>query len=619
MDSNIKITENILIFESINTSKNIEYSFVDDIGEFSKKYSLDLYECENTIHLDLLDTFFGNGIDSCMKIIFNISTNKKIDIYLNEINPFYTVHIFSDYNELVIELTCKSSLLNQETQDNKIILHNKENIQIILKKMISVDSKYYYNEQKLNVNDKCVSLKEIIKEIKSAGIRNQSWKLFAKMFDNKGNEIFVEIKLKELYNNNITELKKENIFYNSHYNSIVFQGLSNEKEIVVTKINDSDENIILVFNKSSEEMNLFLSIRNRQSNPFNFQQMKEFKPIQNIVIIPKSVLSKMWMKNGDNIELLIGKDFYSAKFVEFDESNLQKYKYFNLNNELSCKFYKNGRNAISIYIKEIAKNTNDKAIKIAVLGTCFSRNAFNSIDFFNPNYKKYFDCVYTQFHSTIGSLISIPAPNKCLELYEKSNDFKYIKTDMKKSFFEDLKLTNPDYLIIDLYADAMLQELKLVNNSIITYNYMIKDEFKIGDFVINWGERYQNEEEYFNNWKENIKLFVEKLSDIIPVENIILNRGRLSENYYNKNGDLVEFETKDLINRNNYYWERLDNIFLTEYPNINYIDLTDKKFHSVIDYPFGFSFSHYESKYYESFLNELMKIIFLRNIEKANL
>ncbi|WP_313648028.1 hypothetical protein, partial [Staphylococcus saprophyticus] len=197
-----------------------------------------------------------------------------------EINPFYTVHIFSDYNELVIELTCKSSLLNQETQDNKIIFHNKENIEIILKKMISVDSKYYYNEQKLNVNDKCVSLKEIIKEIKSAGIRNQSWKLFAKMFDNKGNEIFVEIKLKELYNNNITELKKENIFYNSHYNSIVFQGLSNEKEIVVTKINDSDENIILVFNKSSEEMNLFLSIRNRQSNPFNFQQMKEFKPIQ---------------------------------------------------------------------------------------------------------------------------------------------------------------------------------------------------------------------------------------------------------------------------------------------------------------------------------------------------
>ncbi|MDT3968671.1 hypothetical protein RPO01_13320, partial [Staphylococcus saprophyticus] len=170
--------------------------------------------------------------------------------------------------------------MNQETQDNKIIFHNKENIEIILKKMISVDSKYYYNEQKLNVNDKCVSLKEIIKEIKSAGIRNQSWKLFAKMFDNKGNEIFVEIKLKELYNNNITELKKENIFYNSHYNSIVFQGLSNEKEIVVTKINDSDENIILVFNKSSEEMNLFLSIRNRQSNPFNFQQMKEFKPIQ---------------------------------------------------------------------------------------------------------------------------------------------------------------------------------------------------------------------------------------------------------------------------------------------------------------------------------------------------
>lgn len=157
----------------------------------------------------------------------------------------------------------------------------------------------------------------------------------------------------------------------------------------------------------------------------------------------------------------------------------------------------------------------------------------------------------------------------------------------------------------------MLQELQLINESIITYNYMIKEKFQIGDYVINWGDKYKNEKEFFSNWKKSIHIFMEKIKDIIPIENIILNRGRLSEKYYNENGYLTEFGTKDLIKRNNYYWERLDNLFLSEFPNISCIDLTDKEFYSVMDYPFGFSFSHYESDYYKLFLNELMKIIFL--------
>lgn len=610
MNSNISISNNNLIFESISNLNSITYTFLDGIGEFSKKYSLNLLKYENTIQLNLLNSF-GKGIDNSMKIVFNILVNKKIDIEFKEINPFYIICIYIENNKLIIELKEKDNLLSQQIEKNELRFYSTNNLDIVLRKMISIDSKYHLSEYKINCKNQCLTINDVIKKIKNEAVRNQAWKVFVKLYDSDNNNVYVEAKIKDFYESNKKEFEKESIYYNNSYNSIIYNELSNEKEMVISNLLDTEENIIVIFNHLSEEINLYICIRNRQSNPFDFRQMKMFAAVQNIIIIPKIELSKLWMKNGDNMELLIGKNIDSAKFIEFDNSNSQKYDYFNLSNELSYKFYENGRNAISIYVKELVKDVDEKTVKIAVLGTCFSRNAFNSTDFFNPNYKKYFNCVFTQFHSTIGSLISKQAPQQCIEVYSDSNDYKYIKTDMRKTFFEELKIANPDYLIIDLYADAMLQELQLINESIITYNYMIKEKFQIGDYVINWGDKYKNEKEFFSNWKKSIHIFMEKIKDIIPIENIILNRGRLSEKYYNENGYLTEFGTKDLIKRNNYYWERLDNLFLSEFPNISCIDLTDKEFYSVMDYPFGFSFSHYESDYYKLFLNELMKIIFL--------
>ncbi|QWG61320.1 hypothetical protein [Bacillus mycoides] len=40
------------------------------------------------------------------------------------------------------------------------------------------------------------------------------------------------------------------------------------------------------------------------------------------------------------------------------------------------------------------KQFNNSATNVAILGTCFSRNAFNSSDYFNPQYKKNYINVY---------------------------------------------------------------------------------------------------------------------------------------------------------------------------------------------------------------------------------
>ena len=57
----------------------------------------------------------------------------------------------------------------------------------------------------------------------------------------------------------------------------------------------------------------------------------------------------------------------------------------------------------------------------------------------------------------------------------------------------------------------------------------------------------------------------------------------------------------------NYFWEKIDNIVISNYPNIKIIDLSKKNYLASKSHPFGFSFSHYESDYYKDFLNELIK------------
>lgn len=61
--------------------------------------------------------------------------------------------------------------------------------------------------------------------------------------------------------------------------------------------------------------------------------------------------------------------------------------YFNIADGYKVKFFKNGGNRLSVYML-FDSNKDADTLNIAVLGTCFSRNAFNSSAFFNPDYKK---------------------------------------------------------------------------------------------------------------------------------------------------------------------------------------------------------------------------------------
>ncbi|HEM2439472.1 TPA: teichoic acid biosynthesis protein, partial [Listeria monocytogenes] len=68
------------------------------------------------------------------------------------------------------------------------------------------------------------------------------------------------------------------------------------------------------------------------------------------------------------------------------------------------------------------------------------------------------------------------------------------------------------------------------------------------------------------------------------------------------------YKNKMAIEKNNYFWERLNNYFLSKLPEAKVIDFSKKGYIGDFNYPFGHSFSHFESPYYKDFLKELIYI-----------
>ncbi|WP_342490933.1 DUF6270 domain-containing protein [Bacillus sp. FSL R5-0422] len=273
----------------------------------------------------------------------------------------------------------------------------------------------------------------------------------------------------------------------------------------------------------------------------------------------------------------------------------------------------NGSQSYSIWVN-VDRAPGDNLTNVAVLGTCYSRNAFNTSDYFNPYYKKLYKCSYTQFHSNIMSLVSDPVEfneSEFLDCGLKPSDIKYIRSDFEKDFFENLIESKAEYLIIDFYVDACREVIQIKENANITLNYLLPRTKYFKQIKSKHVISHTNNEEYFDLWKENIKLFVERLLGIMPANKIILNRGRLTTKYLDSNNKINYFPDQDIIKRNNILWDRMEHYLLNLIPKIKIIDMRDTSFVGHYNHPFGKSYAHYESGYYKEFLSKLNEIVLM--------
>ncbi|MBC1650451.1 hypothetical protein HCJ13_09660 [Listeria booriae] len=256
--------------------------------------------------------------------------------------------------------------------------------------------------------------------------------------------------------------------------------------------------------------------------------------------------------------------------------------------------------------------------RIAVLGSCATRDNFNSI--FNANYKKKFECVLMQNQSSIISMASKKRENPVVP---EDNFSEYdewcVRSDFTKEFFDHLARLQPDTIIVDLFADAHFGVLEIEPGEYVSnnrwklwrtayYKEALKD--KAAELSID-----KDREQYMELWKKSWNTVLEKLKKASPKSRIILHQIRNVKEYYNFDDNRFDIASSGKVKNINvdYYNEMLDEMHAyikkTD-KTIKMIDLFGNKqeFLSFDEHPWGLFYVHYTMDYYPMFMNKLIAI-----------
>lgn len=340
-----------------------------------------------------------------------------------------------------------------------------------------------------------------------------------------------------------------------------------------------------------------------------FIPLNNVKQDNSIIINDSFFYSEMKRRNKLSFKLFFSyKDSVIKNQFRISESEVlsinEKFKFTNIN---SNKF-------LSLELTSIKRN---QVTKIAVLGSSHTRPMFTSSDFFNPDYKNYYQVVYTQFHSSIISLVGKS------RTYE-NNYFKtrnptvqqYIKTDFQKDFFNQLKVAAPDYLIIDIYIDVQMGVIYFGDGSVISYNsYQAESKYVLDHLnekpVLS---TIFNDSNYLENYSRALNLFRNEILKIIPENRIIIHAFDMSEDYKDKNSEIKQYrQSNGNIAELNEIAVGMQSLLENTFPQAKVLDIRDSKYHGGEDNPLGNMPHHYESEYYKYLLSCLMKISYLNN------
>ncbi|MGM0902869.1 MAG: DUF6270 domain-containing protein [Bacillota bacterium] len=287
--------------------------------------------------------------------------------------------------------------------------------------------------------------------------------------------------------------------------------------------------------------------------------------------------------------------------------------YTSVKDGYEVKPYQTSNGNLAFWLRERKEyRGNQQNVKVAVLGSCYSRAAFNSSDYFNPGYKEKYQVVYSQFHSAIPSIMSEPIKYEG-GYFQHYNDTEkvYIQDDLEKHFFHKLDKSKPDFLIIDFYSDIFLDLIVIDSEHIITGNYFIRGS----EFLLNLPNTTriisrENLDPFISLWKKSVSQFADKIKNYIQEDRIILQKARSIDRYYDEDHQIKHFKNpNNIIDMNNYLYEYLESYFLKLMPNTQVIDLNNSNFIGHHAYPNGNSFNHYEPKFYKEFMNKLDSIV----------
>lgn len=103
----------------------------------------------------------------------------------------------------------------------------------------------------------------------------------------------------------------------------------------------------------------------------------------------------------------------------------------------------------AVTVTTLENDNRDKPkVRVAVIGSCFARQTFNSLEFFNSDYKRFYECGLTGYHMSFSSMMSDPIPFNSAELIgDYQSDLNaHGAGHFTKDFISRLKKYSPDIL-----------------------------------------------------------------------------------------------------------------------------------------------------------------------------
>lgn len=256
-----------------------------------------------------------------------------------------------------------------------------------------------------------------------------------------------------------------------------------------------------------------------------------------------------------------------------------------------------------------------------VFGCCASRDVFNSQ--INTDYKEFFKIGKDAFHMSMISMMSKPVSydEELINHYVgEISDYNLglIKKDFEKSFLDDLKNDNYEYLLLDTYFDVMHGVIRLNDQDTFITNtkFVHQTDFFKKTPNKNILTIKNNFREYLKLWMKSCDEFFEFVSENCPDMKIILNPVRSSTKSIN-NGEIIEHDNYKSFIPNRCYRSILDEYILNNFE----VDalIYDKKHLLDDNHKFGAAEIHYGQSYFDDVTKQLNAIIARDNLEDSNL
>ncbi|SFO20396.1 hypothetical protein SAMN05660359_02013 [Geodermatophilus obscurus] len=246
-------------------------------------------------------------------------------------------------------------------------------------------------------------------------------------------------------------------------------------------------------------------------------------------------------------------------------------------------------------------------VRVAVLGSCVSRDLFNSR--FNPNYKDLFECVALSNQVSLISLMSgrvdvPPARMGNLDPYGQ----REVTKEVTRSFLDELLIQRPGYLLIDLFADVHFGCFS-VNGSYLTRNrwkIMRTPFFSESDTVdlVPGADRAG----YLVMWRDALDRLLAFLGRELPETRLVLHRARNVTRSVAEDGSERSLGREAELRDMNDWWETLDAELssrgVDRVINVFTDDLT-----STDSHPWGPFAVHYTLDYHPAALTRLTQIV----------